>query len=230
MPLYEHTMLATHRLTSQQATTLVEEYAAVLTENGGAVIDSEYWGLRALAYRIRNNRKAHYAFMRIDAPSAAVAEMERRMRLNEDVIRILTVRIDAHEEGPTAIMRAKAGRDSRGGSHRDRDHEDRRDDDRRRGRRRGDRSGESAPETPVEATAEAVADSSEPAVEAGAEGTGNEAGGESGESAKTAKSSRPAESPGADEGAQAAEAATGAEDKSDAPEDSATEPEKEESR
>lgn len=119
MPLYEHTFLTRHSLTSQQATTLTEEFAVVLTENGGSLIDSEYWGLRSLAYRIRNSRKAHYSFMRTEAPASAVQEMERRMRLSEDVIRVLTVRVDKHEEGPSAMIRAKAGRDSRRSSRRD---------------------------------------------------------------------------------------------------------------
>ena len=113
MPLYEHTFLTRHNLTSQQATALTEEFSAVLTEGGGQVLETEYWGLRSLAYRIGNNRKAHYAFLRIDAPAPAVQEMERRMRINEDVLRLLTLRVEAHEEGPTAIMRAKVRRDAR---------------------------------------------------------------------------------------------------------------------
>ncbi len=113
MPLYEHTFLTRHNLTSQQATALTEEFSAVLTEGGGKVLETEYWGLRSLAYRIGNNRKAHYAFLRIDAPAPAVQEMERRMRINEDVLRLLTLRVEAHEEGPTAIMRAKVRRDAR---------------------------------------------------------------------------------------------------------------------
>ena len=113
MPLYEHTFLTRHNLTSQQATALAEEFSAVLTEGGGKVLETEYWGLRSLAYRIGNNRKAHYSFLQIDAPVPAVQEMERRMRLNEDVLRLLTLRVEAHEEGPTAIMRAKVRRDAR---------------------------------------------------------------------------------------------------------------------
>ncbi len=121
MPLYEHTFLTRHNLTSQQVTALGDRFAEVLTDNGGKVIDSEYWGLRSLAYRIRNNRKAHYAFVRIDAPTEAVAEMERQMRLSEDVIRLLTVRVDRHEEGPSAVMLAKSSRESRRPRRRDGD-------------------------------------------------------------------------------------------------------------
>ena len=121
MPLYEHTFLARHNLTSQQATALSERFVEVLASQGGRVVDSEYWGLRSLAYRIRNSRKAHYAFLRIDAPASAVAEMERQMRLSEDVIRLLTVRVDAHEEGPSAVMLAKSSRDSRRPRRRDGD-------------------------------------------------------------------------------------------------------------
>ncbi len=113
MPLYEHTFLARHNLTGQQATALTDRFVEVLADNGGKLVDSEYWGLRSLSYRIRNNRKAHYSFLRIDAPAEAIAEMERQMRLSEDVIRLLTVRVDEHEEGPTAVMLAKSSRDSR---------------------------------------------------------------------------------------------------------------------
>ena len=113
MPLYEHTFLARHNLTSQQATALADRFSEVLADHGGKVVESEYWGLRTLAYRIRNNRKAHYSFLRIDASAESVAEMERQMRLSEDVIRLLTVRVEAHEVGPSAVMLAKSSRDSR---------------------------------------------------------------------------------------------------------------------
>ncbi len=143
MPLYEHTMLARHNLTSQQATSLADEFASVLTDNGGRIIDTEYWGLRTLAYRIRTNRKAHYAFLRTEAPIGAVREMERRMRLSEDVLRVLTVRVSKHEEGPSAIMRAKTSRENResrdGRDGRDgRDSRDGRDGRQDRPRRRRD--------------------------------------------------------------------------------------------
>jgi len=121
MPLYEHTFLARHSLTGQQASALAERFSGVLAENGGSVLDTEYWGLRNLAYRIRNHRKAHYSFFRLDAPAAAVAEMERQMRLSEDVIRSLTVRVDEHEEGPTAVMLARSSRETRRPRRRDAD-------------------------------------------------------------------------------------------------------------
>lgn len=113
MPLYEHTFLTRHNLTPQQATGLADRFGEVIAEGGGRLVDQEYWGLRSLAYRIRNNRKAHFCFLRTDAPAAAVREMERRMRINEDVLRVLTVRVNKHDEGATPIMRAKPSRDAR---------------------------------------------------------------------------------------------------------------------
>ncbi|MCC6006978.1 MAG: 30S ribosomal protein S6, partial [Rhodobacteraceae bacterium] len=107
-------------LSTAQAEGLVEHFGAILAENGGTIVGTEYWGLKTLAYKINKNRKGHYAFMRSDAPSAAVHEMERLMRLHDDVMRVLTVRVDAHEEGPSVFLQSKGGRD------RDRDRDDRR--------------------------------------------------------------------------------------------------------
>ena len=121
MPLYEHTFLLRHSLSTQQAATRTEKFSTVLIEGGGKVIDTEFWGLRNLAYRIRNNRKAHYVHMRIEAPSAAVQEMERQMSLNEDVLRVLTLRVDKHQEGASVVMRTKVKRDARRPRFRDED-------------------------------------------------------------------------------------------------------------
>jgi len=118
MALYEHVFLARQDMTPQQVDQLVEQYKGILEANGGKVGRIENWGLRPLTYRIRKNRKAYYALMDIDAPSSAVAEMERQMRINEDVLRFLTTRVKAHEEGPSAMM-ARRDRDERFGKDRD---------------------------------------------------------------------------------------------------------------
>jgi len=127
MALYEHVFLARQDVTSQQVEELLEQYKTVITENGGTVGKTEYWGLRPLAYRISKNRKAHFTLVNIDAPSAAVVEMERQMRINEDILRFLTLRVDEHETEPSAMMQRR-DRDERG----DRGDRPRRDDRPRR--------------------------------------------------------------------------------------------------
>ena len=115
MALYEHVFIARQDITNAQAEGLIEHFGQILKDNGGDVSGSEYWGLRSMAYKINKNRKGHYMFLKSDAPSAAVQEMERLMRLHEDVMRVLTVRVDEHEEGESAIIRAKNSRDDRRG-------------------------------------------------------------------------------------------------------------------
>ena len=136
MPLYEHVFLARQDLAQAQVDALAENATKILTDNGGKVVKTETWGLRSLAYRIAKNRKAHYVALDVDAPPAAIAELERQTNINEDVIRFLTIRVDAHETGPSAMMR-KSERSERGGRG---DRPDRGD----RGDRGGDR-GERAP-------------------------------------------------------------------------------------
>ena len=114
MSLYEHVMIARQDLANAQAEALIEHFGQVLADNGGTVVGSEYWGLRSMAYKINKNRKGHYLYFRSDAPAPAVAEMERLARLHDDVMRCLTVRVEAHEEGESAIIRAKNSRDDRG--------------------------------------------------------------------------------------------------------------------
>ena len=114
MPLYEHVMIARQDLSNAQAEGLVEHFSTVLADNGGKVVTSEYWGVKTMAYKINKNRKGHYAFLRSEAPSAAVQEMERLARLHDDVMRVLTVKVDAHEEGPTVQMQKRDDRDDRG--------------------------------------------------------------------------------------------------------------------
>jgi small subunit ribosomal protein S6 len=113
MALYEHVFLARQDVSGQQVEALTEQFKGVIEQNGGKITKVEPWGLKSLTYRIRKNRKAHFTLLNIDAPPAAVAEMERQQRINEDVIRILTVRVDELEEGPSAMMQ-KRDRDDRG--------------------------------------------------------------------------------------------------------------------
>lgn len=113
MPLYEHVFLARQDVSGQQVEALMKQFADVITEGGGKIGKTEYWGLKSLAFKMKKSRKAHYALMNIDAPPAAVAEMERRMGLSTDIIRFLTVKVEAHETEPSAMMR-KSDRDERG--------------------------------------------------------------------------------------------------------------------
>ena len=122
MPLYEHVLIARQDLSNAQAEGLVEHFSTVLSDNGGKVVESEYWGVKTMAYKINKNRKGHYAFMRSDAPSAAVQEMERLARLHDDVMRVLTIRVDEHKEGPSIQMQK---REERGDRRERRDRDDR---------------------------------------------------------------------------------------------------------
>ena len=148
MPLYEHVLIARQDLSNTQAEGLIEHFSTVLADNGGKVVENEYWGVRTLAYKINKNRKGHYAFLRTDAPSAAVQEMERLARLHDDVMRVLTIRVDEHKEGPSIQMqkrdeRERGDRGDRGdrGERRDGDRGDRGDRGERRERRdRDDRN------------------------------------------------------------------------------------------
>jgi small subunit ribosomal protein S6 len=113
MALYEHVLLARQDVSAQQVETLVEQYKGIIEANGGSVPKVEYWGVKSLGYRIKKNRKAHYSLLNIDAPAAAVAEMERQMRINEDVLRFMTIRVEALEDGQS-VMLQKRDRDDRG--------------------------------------------------------------------------------------------------------------------
>jgi small subunit ribosomal protein S6 len=120
MALYEHVFIARQDLSNAQAEGLIEHFGQILKDNGGDVQGSEYWGVRTMAYKINKNRKGHYAFLKSDAPAPAVQEMERLMRLHDDVLRVLTIKVEEHEEGPSAVLQAKASRDERGRGGRDR--------------------------------------------------------------------------------------------------------------
>jgi small subunit ribosomal protein S6 len=140
MPLYEHVYLARQDLSSQQVEELTTQFSGIVAQMGGKVTKNEYWGLKSLSYRINKNRKAHMTLLNVDAPSAALNEIERQERLSEDVLRYLTIRVDELEEGPSAMLR-KSDRDrdergDRGGRFGDRDRGDRGDRGGDRGERR----------------------------------------------------------------------------------------------
>lgn len=118
MPLYEHVFLARQDISQQQVDALTNEYKEIITEAGGSIGRLEYWGLKSLAYKIKKNRKAHYTALNIDAPHAAVAEMERRMGLSSDVLRFITIRVDEHETEPSIQMKKGGDRDDRRGGER----------------------------------------------------------------------------------------------------------------
>jgi len=113
MPLYEHVFIARQDLSNTQAEGLIEHFGAILSDNAGTLVDSEYWGVKTMAYKINKNRKGHYIFLRTDAPAQAVQEMERLMRLHDDVMRVMTIKVDAHDEGPSVQMQKKEERDTR---------------------------------------------------------------------------------------------------------------------
>jgi small subunit ribosomal protein S6 len=136
MPLYESVFIARQDIAAPQVDVLTEQFASLVEGLGGKVTKKEPWGLRSLTFRIKKNRKGHYVLLNIDAPPAAVAEMERNMRLNEDVIRYMTVRVDALEDGPSAMLQNRdRGERDRG------DRGDRGDRPRRSFGDRGDRFG-----------------------------------------------------------------------------------------
>ncbi|WP_282609630.1 30S ribosomal protein S6 [Pelagibius sp. Alg239-R121] len=150
MALYECVLIARQDIASTQVEGLVEQLSTILTDNQGSVAKHEYWGLRNLAYRIKKNRKGHYVLLNIDAPSDAIHEMERVMRLNDDVLRYLTTRVDELEEGPSVVMQNRHSRDERGGRG-GRRHEGGRDGGRDN---RPPRSHDSAPKPAAAASAE----------------------------------------------------------------------------
>ncbi len=135
MALYEHVFLARQDLAQAQVDALAETATKIVQDNGGKIVKSESWGLRSLAYRISKNRKAHYVMLEFEAPGNVVVELERQTQINEDIIRYMTLRVDAHEAGPSAMMRrserAERDRGDRGDRPR-RDRDDRPRDDRPR--------------------------------------------------------------------------------------------------
>jgi len=159
MAYYESVFIARQDISPQQVEALTEQFSNIIQENGGTVANTEYWGLKNLAYRIKKYRKGHYVLMNLDAPSDAVKEMERNIRLSEDIVRLLTIKVDALEEGPSIMMQKPAPRDNHRGGPRDRDNRDNRDK-----RDRGDRGPRSQDAAPAKA---APAKAAAPAADGG---------------------------------------------------------------
>ncbi len=113
MSFYESVYIARPDISAAQVEALTQSLTGIVEENGGKVTKTEYWGVKSLAYRIKKNRKGHYSLLNLDAPPAALKEMERNMRLSEDIIRYMSVRVDQLEEGPSIVMQNKSGRDGR---------------------------------------------------------------------------------------------------------------------
>jgi small subunit ribosomal protein S6 len=112
MPLYEHIFMARQDVTPQQVEAMVDQYKGVIEQNGGSVEKTEMWGVKSLAYRIKKNRKAHFTMFNLNAPAPAVAEMERQMRINEDILRFMTIKVEELETEPSVMMQ-KRDRDER---------------------------------------------------------------------------------------------------------------------
>jgi small subunit ribosomal protein S6 len=135
MPLYENVFIARQDISGAQVDQLADAFTQLIAEQGGEVKKREYWGLRNLTYGMNKNRKGHYVLFNIEAPAPAIAELERTMRINEDVLRYLTLRIEKFDEGPSAIMQSRGSREDRPRRDRDRFGEP------RESRDGGDRSG-----------------------------------------------------------------------------------------
>jgi small subunit ribosomal protein S6 len=133
-------------ISATQVETLTADMTKILEDNGGKVLKDEYWGLKSLAYRIKKNRKGHYSLLNIEAPPAALSEMERNMRLHEDVLRYMSIRVDEHEAEPSVMMQSKSDRGGRG-----------RDDD----RPKDVASSESAPASSEETASDAASENEE---------------------------------------------------------------------
>jgi small subunit ribosomal protein S6 len=160
MPHYEHVFLTRQDASAQQVEELTLQFKGVIEQLGGKVVKTEQWGVKSLSYRLRKNRKAHFTLLNVDASPGALNEVERQERLNEDVLRYLTIRVDEHEEGPSAMMRKvdrDRERDERGFGFRERDRDrgfrdrgEHRRDREREGRPSRDSSDESPPSGPIE--------------------------------------------------------------------------------
>ncbi|HTW54635.1 MAG TPA: 30S ribosomal protein S6 [Stellaceae bacterium] len=157
MPLYENVFIARQDISGAQVDTLADQFTQLISEQGGEVKKRENWGLRNLAYRMNKNRKGHYVLFNIDAPAPAIAELERTMRINEDVLRYLTIRVDELEEGPSPVMLNRGGREDRPRRDRydDRGRDDR-DDRARDDRPRDDRPRDDRPRDEDRGAREAV--------------------------------------------------------------------------
>src|SRR5438270_2987931 len=114
MALYEHMLIARQDISAQAVDALATHLKTIIENEGGKVEKQEYWGLRTLAYRIKKNRKGHYVLLNLNAPSNAIAELERQLKINEDVLRFLTVRVEAFEQSNSSRKRESGyGREQR---------------------------------------------------------------------------------------------------------------------
>ncbi len=181
MPYYESVYIARPDISTAQVDALTESLTSIVGENGGTVTKNESWGLTNLAYRIKKNRKGHYTLMNIDAPAAAIGELERNMRINEDVLRYMTIRVDELDENPSIMLTSRGPRDARDrdrGRDRDRDRGRDRDHDRKPAAEAqgnepaGNPTTEATPETTAEAAPEATTEATpEATTEAAPEAT-----------------------------------------------------------
>jgi small subunit ribosomal protein S6 len=162
VPYYESVFIARPDISAAQVEALTESLTTITSENGGSVTKNEYWGLKTLTYRIKKNRKGHYSLLNLDAPPAAIKELERNMLLNEDILRFMTIRVDELEAEPSIMMRNKGSRDDRPRRD-DRDDRPRRDDRDDRPRR------EDAPVAAAVAAAEVVAETADAGTDAPAD-------------------------------------------------------------
>ncbi len=121
MPLYEHIFIARQDISPAQVEALTETLQKVVTDHGGKIAKSEYWGLRNLQYKIKKNRKGHYGLMNIEAPADAIHELERQEKINEDVLRYMTLRVEEHDEKPSPVLSRRDKGDRDRGRDRDRD-------------------------------------------------------------------------------------------------------------
>ena len=153
MPLYENVFIARQDISGAQVDVLADTFTQLIADQGGEIKKREYWGLRNLAYRMNKNRKGHYVLFNIDAPAAAIAELERTMRINEDVLRYLTLRVEQLEEGPSPVMQSRGSREDRPRRDRDRYGEPR---ERYGEPRDAERPAERAPEPPAPAETDKV--------------------------------------------------------------------------
>ena len=159
MPFYESVFIARQDIAAPQAEALADTFTSIIDAQGGKVTKRENWGLRNLAFKVKKNRKGHYILFNIDGPPAAIAEMERNMRIHEDVLRYMTVRVEELEEGPSAMVRSRGREDERegggrGGRFGDRERRPRRDGGREGGREGGYRGREQTEEPASEGDAQ----------------------------------------------------------------------------
>ena len=159
MPLYENVFIARQDISGAQVDALADGFTQLIAEQGGEIKKREYWGLRNLAYRMKKNRKGHYVLFNIEAPPAAIFELERTMRINEDVLRYLTLRVEQLDEAPSPVMQSRGSREDRPRRDRDRYGEGReRYGEPREAERPAERPAERAAEQPPEPPAPAETD------------------------------------------------------------------------